>query len=170
MHTQPQNTESKAFQLDAWEKHEKIAMHFNELILKIRIQALGAVAAIVTIGGVLLKTIPTSSTNAQTRWDLLAAVFAALLFFWIAICLLDFLYYNKLLMGAVDSLLGLEKDINSNKPIEFNMSHKIENAVLRKPLEHRAKGTLWGPGLFYAIVGSVLLAGLAFALFKTFHS
>jgi hypothetical protein len=46
---------TESYKLDAWERHENIAMHFNDLILKVRIQALGALAAIVTVGGVLLK-------------------------------------------------------------------------------------------------------------------
>src|SRR5579875_44902 len=154
MHEQPHDGETKSFQLAAWEKHEKIAMHFNELILKIRIQALGAVAAIVTIGGVLLKA---DTAAPGLPWGLLACVFGVLFLFWIAICLLDFLYYNRLLMGAVDCLLGIEKAIADGKPITLDMSHKIESAVLRKKPIHREKGSLWGPALFYLIVGLVLL-------------
>lgn len=57
MNSKPSESASNSFLLDAWERHEKIAMHFNDLILKVRIQALGALAAVVTVGGVLLKTV-----------------------------------------------------------------------------------------------------------------
>lgn len=153
-------SDSNSFMLLTWEKHEKIAMHFNELILKIRIQALGAIAAIVTIGGVLLKA-DTSSPNLP--WGLIACVFAALFVFWIAIWLLDFLYYNRLLMGAVDCLLAIENAIAAGKPIAFEMSHKIEDAVIGKPPVHREKGSLRGPTLFYVIVAAVLFVGAAYS-------
>src|SRR5690348_1203969 len=151
---------SDSFLLSAWEKHEKIAMHFNELILKLRIQALGAIAAMVTIGGALLKVDISSS---QLPWGLLACVFGILFLFWIAVWLLDFLYYNKLLMGAVDCLLALEKAISGRKRITFEMSHKIERAVLREPPTHRVKRSMLGPSLFYVIVASVLLGAALYS-------
>jgi hypothetical protein len=147
--------------LAAWEKHEKIAMHFNDLILKLRIQALGALAAVVTVGGVLLKSFVPA--GAHPPWGVVTSVLAVLLAFWIAIWLLDFLYYNRLLMGAVESLLGVENAINSGAKIDFNMSHKIEDAVLGKPPTLRQKGSIKGPTLFYSIVTVVLFAGTSYS-------
>jgi hypothetical protein len=34
---------------DVWDKYEAIAMHFNDLLIKLRTQALAAVAALSTI-------------------------------------------------------------------------------------------------------------------------
>jgi len=90
-------------------------------------------------------------------------MFAMLFLFWIAIWVLDFLYYNRLLLGAVDSLLELEKAINSGNEIKLSMSHRIEDAVLGKQLTHIAKGTYWGPRLFYLIVTVVLFSGMAYS-------
>ena len=140
-------------------------MHFNDLILKVRMQALGALAAVVTIGGVLLKTVPPTQ---DLPWGVVTSVFLVLLAFWIAIWLLDFKYYNRLLMGAVDSLLALEDAINSRKKIDFNMSHKIEAAVLGKAPTHRQDGTPTGPLLFYLIVTAVLIAGVVYSGAKYF--
>lgn len=159
MNDRPHNAETKSFQLAAWEKHEKIAMHFNELILKIRIQALGALAAVVAIGGAILKSL---SPNSPLPWELLAIVFSALLLFWIAIWLLDFLYYNRLLQGAVQSLILVEDAINSGAQIEFNMSHKIRDAVEGSGKQPTYKG----PWFFYSIVGFVLLAGTIASFIK----
>jgi len=155
---------SNSFLLAVWEKHEKIAMHFNELILKIRIQALGALAAIVTIAGVLAKTLP-SQSQPHVPWGLLAVIFFILLLFWAAIWLLDFLYYNRLLQGAVKSLILLEDAINLGNPIEFNMSHKIKDAV-----EKPEQATYKGPWLFYSIVGLVLLVGALYCTHKRLGS
>jgi hypothetical protein len=119
MNSEPTESELNLFYLAVWEKHEKIAMHFNDLILKVRIQALGALAAVVTVGGVLLRTVP---PEPHLAWGVVTSVLAVLLAFWIAIWLLDFLYYNRLLKGAVDSLLALEDAINSRGKINFNTS------------------------------------------------
>ena len=149
--------------LDAWEKHEKIAMHFNDLILKLRIQALAALAALITIGGVLLKAIPSENT---IPWGIVATLFAVFLVFWIAIWLLDFKYYNLLLLGAVDYLLKLEDEINSECKLTFDMSHKIEDSVLGAPPTHRQKGSMNGPKWFYSIVTGVLIIGFVYSLMK----
>ena len=163
MISEPSKSELNSYYLDAWEKHEMIAMHFNDLILKVRMQALGALAAVVTVGGVLLKTV---SPEQHLPWEVITSVFAILFAFWIAIWVLDFRYYNRLLTGAVDALLELEDAINSGAEIDFNMSHKIEDAVRGKA--PRKKGTLTGPFLFYTIVTLVLIVGVVYSGAKFF--
>jgi len=167
MNSEPSDSASNSFLLDAWERHEKIAMHFNDLILKVRIQALGTLAAVVTVGGVLLKTVPPEQ---HLPWGVVTSVFSILLAFWIAIWVLDFRYYNRLLLGAIDSLLALEDAINSGAKIDFNMSHKIEDAVVGRAPTHRDKGTLTGPFLFYLIVMVVLIVGIAYSGARFFCS
>jgi hypothetical protein len=141
--------------LDAWEKHEKVAMHFNDLILRIRVQALGGVAALAAIGGVLLK----SAEQPHVPWGLIFVSFLVLLAFWIAIWVLDFCYYNRLLLGAVDSLLALEDAINSGRRLELTMSHTIERAI-HGELRTNAGA---GPRIFYSIVALVFLFGALFS-------
>jgi hypothetical protein len=159
----PGNYKNESYKLDAWERHEKVAMHFNDLILKVRIQALGALAALVTLGGLLLKTLPPSG---HIPWGVVAAVLATFLAFWIAIWLLDFRYYNRLLMGAVDALLKLEDQINSGDDLTIEMSHKIEDSARGIAPTHRKEGTLSGPLWFYSIVTAVLVIGLVFSLYN----
>jgi hypothetical protein len=142
--------------LDIWEKHEKVAMHFNDLILKVRIQAIGALAAIITIGGILIKTIP---SNEGLPWGLLTILLFVLTSFWIAIWFLDFKYYNRLLLGSIDYLLKLEDQINNDEKIDLDMSHKIENAIHNKPFTHLDKIKITGPLIFYSIVFIVLFSG-----------
>ncbi len=165
MNSEPSGSESNSYYLDAWEKHENIAMHFNDLILKVRMQALGALAAVVTVGGVLLKTV---STEQHLPWEVITSVFAILFAFWIAIWVLDFRYYNRLLMGAVDSLLVLEKAINSGAKLEFNMSHKIQASVRGGAPTFSLKGNLAGPCIFYSIVTGVLIIGIGYSGAKLF--
>jgi hypothetical protein len=167
MNPEPSDRASTSLSLNAWEKHEKIAMHFNDLILKVRIQALGALAAVVTVGGVLLRTGP---PGRNVPWGVVTWVFIVLLLLWIAIWLLDFLYYNRLLMGAVDSLLALEDAINTGAKLDFTMSHKIEDAVHGKTPTNRQEGILLGPLLFYCIVTVVLIVGMVYSATAFFCS
>ena len=110
--------------------------------------------------------VPASSAPAEPHlpWKVVGLVFLLLLIFWIAIWVLDFHYYNRLLLGAVDSLLALEEAINSEKPIEFNMSHKIQQAVLGENPRHRREATYEGPRLFYLIVAGVLVVATVYSI------
>ncbi len=115
---------------ELWSKYEEIAMHFNDLIVKIRTQALGAVAAITTIAGILSK----GNTVGDYNWGLISSVFFFLIVFWVAIWILDFKYYNCLLHGAVDAIVEIERlsrdgvtHIN-----EIQLSTYIEKAVSGK--------------------------------------
>src|ERR1019366_10562259 len=83
---------------DLWAKYEDIAMHFNDLLIRLRTQALAAVAALSTLVGIFTKTDPNS---VHVSWEIATAVFLGLSIFWIAIWIIDFCYYNRLLIGAV---------------------------------------------------------------------
>src|SRR5690348_13253416 len=74
---------------DLWEKYEDITMHFNDLIIKLRTQALAAVAALSTIVGIFAKADLGEFTYG---WEIAGYVFLALTSFWIAIWILDFTY------------------------------------------------------------------------------
>lgn len=41
---------------ELWEKYEQIAMHFNDLIIRLRTQALAGVAALSTLVGLFAKS------------------------------------------------------------------------------------------------------------------
>src|SRR5689334_15742825 len=85
-----------------WKEYEAIAMHFNDLLLKIRTQSLAAIAAFATVASVLLKE---EGVGGQVRWGTLSVVFLALCVFWVAVWIIDFAYYNRLLLGAVRALV-----------------------------------------------------------------
>ena len=102
-----------------WMKYEEIAMHFNDLLIRLRTQALGGVATIVTAAGFL--TSRQSLTAASEPWGAVAAISILLLLAWVTIGFMDFCYYNKLLRGAVLGLIAIEK--LSNGRIKF--SHRV---------------------------------------------
>lgn len=79
-----------------WAKYEDIAMHFNDLLMRLRSQSLAGIAALATIVGVLAKG---EIASLSVSWFVAAMIFVAMALFWIAIWCLDFLYYNRLLRG-----------------------------------------------------------------------
>ena len=88
-----------------WIEYERVAMHFNDLIIRLRTQSLGGVAAVATVVTVLSR----GDITHELRWGTLTATLFLLSLFWVAVWVLDFGYYNRLLLGAVDALIELEK-------------------------------------------------------------
>jgi hypothetical protein len=91
-------------------------------------------------------------------WKVIAVAFAVLIVFWIAVGLLDLLYYNRLLLGAVDAILEIESASQNEKFItSLNLSTKIKAAVEDRSCRWRR--SLLGPIIFYLLV-AVVLSGL----------
>jgi hypothetical protein len=122
-----------AFKL--WSKYEDIAMHFNELIIKLRVQALGGL----TISGTLATAIFKGEDNSNS----LKFLFPFFLAGWIAIYFLDMHYYNRLLSGAADAIVELEEQFES-----IRLSKKITEEI-RKSQNGRT--------IFYSIVSIALV-------------
>jgi len=148
---------------EAWKEYEKVAVHFNELIIRLRSQSLGGVAALATLAGVVLH----DTGQGAPRWRIMAAAFLLLCLIWVAIWVLDFRYYNRLLIGAVNALLDLEaKSKDSAQAVGLTLSTEIENAVKKRAPRAGSSGR-W---LFYSLVMIALLAGLGFSLVAAWRS
>jgi hypothetical protein len=127
-----------------WKEQESIAMHFNDLIARFRVQALGGTA---TIGAVAALITSKTQQNEATFFAVVAFLFVG----WTALWALDYGYYQKLLDGAVRSLLRLEQQL----PEHSRMSTSIE-AAFTSPLH----GHLY----FYSFI-QVALAALVVVAF-----
>jgi hypothetical protein len=143
---------------DLWAKYEDIAMHFNDLIMRLRTQSLAGIAAVSTLVGLFTKE---GAVNIQTDWLVAEAIFIAMACFWVAIWCLDFLYYSPLLSGAVTALTKLERDTVSGTVDRIDMSTTIENKF--KNLSFTPKMSSLGAILFYAIVLAVIISGAVFS-------
>ena len=122
-----------------WKEYEGVAMHFNDLLMRLRTQSLAAVATFATATGVLLKA---ESVSGAYRWGTLEGVFVALAVVWIAVWILDFAYYNRLLRGAVDALIRVEQASQAGRYLShIELSTVVELTVLgeRAPLDGRAE-------------------------------
>jgi hypothetical protein len=151
---------------ELWGKYEEITMHFNDLLMRLRTQALAAVAALSTIVGIFSK----SGTEPTTSWQMVAFIFAILCMFWIAIWILDFCYYNKLLLGAVVALVDIEEASKNKLRIQhIDLSTKIESAVageIHLKDRKRARKLNCGRWLFYIFVFTALFGGFLFSLYQ----
>jgi hypothetical protein len=151
--------------LEAWCKYEDIAMHFNDLLMRLRTQALAGIAAISTLVGIFSKE---NILEVQSSWLVAGFIFVGMGAFWIAIGILDIFYYNRLLLGAVAALSNLEKGRDGpNGPDTLDMSTTIALAFVGTCSQresaniHRSPspGIIW----FYAIVFFVIGGGAYFS-------
>lgn len=134
--------------LELWKEYEKVAMHFNELMMRWRLQAIGGLAGLVTLAGFVVGDVAD-----ETRYRamvLLAILFASA---WVGVAAIDLFYYRRLLKGAVDALIDLEK--------------RTPLITLSTTIENRAKvGGIVMPYVFYAAGFLPLLVIMAYALWR----
>ena len=145
-----------------WKEYQEIAKHFNDLLIRLRSQSLGAVAAFAAVAGFVAK----GEVAAQLRWGTMAGVFSLLMVFWVAIWVLDFTYYNRLLIGAVDALMSIEEaSAEGNKVHKLDLSTRVERIVAeRRAPERGTLGRETARWAFYGIVMAGLTAGLVFSI------
>jgi hypothetical protein len=145
---------------EVWREYEQVAMHFNDLLMRLRSQSLAAIVAFTALAGVVLQRDAASGF----RCDVLAGVFLLLTLCWVAIWILDFGYYNRLLLGAVEALLTVEELSKSGAAVsELVLSTQIEVAVAgriasRKGAWARAKARWWFYGIVFFALGVGLVA------------
>ena len=143
-----------------WKDYEGITMHFNELIIKLRTQSLAGVAAFATLAAIIAK----GDVSPELRWGLLTGTFFMLMLFWIAIWILDFGYYNRLLQGAVNALIEIENgSCESPKTDKINLSTKIEESVENRKVKNGKVKNNCARVLFYSIVLVALFCGFSFS-------
>jgi hypothetical protein len=111
-----------------WKEYENVAMHFNELLIRLRTQALGAVATIVTAAGLVIHQ---SGPATGEPWLAIGTISLLLLFAWASLWMIDVCYYSKLLRGAVNALIKIEKGSEDNIYLSLNIEELVTgNAVV----------------------------------------
>jgi hypothetical protein len=149
-----------------WKEYENVAMHFNDLLIRLRTQALGGVAALAAVAGVIVR----GDLAPTLRWSVLACAFLLLILFWAAVWILDMRYYNRLLHGAVKALLEIEEASRENRPapslvlstrIEETAEQGISLTVAGKPCFGGGRLPIWW---FYGSVCFGLLSGLILSI------
>lgn len=157
---------------ELWEKYEEVTMHFNDLIIRLRTQALAGVAALSALVGIFAKA---DLGAFGYTWEIAGCVFLGLVLFWIAIWVLDFAYYNQLLIGSVAALLELERESATSATIsQIRLSTLVENAVASRAkfdLTTMQKFRIIAPRwTFYGLVFVALVAGAGVSFYEHFHT
>ena len=163
MNRKSTETKPKKFEIfEVWKEYEQIAMHFNELLIQLRMRALGGVAAISALVGILSK----GDTVADFRWGIVSSVLLVLTLVWIAIWIIDVKYYTRLLLGSVRAVLEVEEISHRAKTVSsLQMSHRIKETV-EGDFSNLDKNPFWRDAVwwFYTLVFVALLAGAYFSL------
>jgi hypothetical protein len=157
----PQSTQDRKNLIALWSKYEEVAMHFNDLLMRLRTQALGAVAGLTAIAGFFVEG-GFAQEKGAFSWRSVFVGSVALLGGWIVLSLLDTLYYSKLLYGAVDALLELEGNSNGFIFLSTRIDGRFRKFhPRRRHGEYRAATNISAIMLFYVPI-ALLLAALAF--------
>jgi hypothetical protein len=145
--------------IDLWKMSEQVAMHFNDQIQNFRLKALGAV----TLGAGLIGTIvvPKPGTVSCGAYPVLSGAMVFLAVIWFAFFSIDFWYYQRLLRGAVNDAIRLER--RSGNVIA--LSTQIEKDVVKKdrPKDEQTVSPGVGFWLFYALPFVALIGAAVFA-------
>jgi hypothetical protein len=124
----PRLDEEQKNWVELWAKGEDVAMHFNQLIMTFRLRAL---AALGVAGGVVGTVLLNEKSAQYTRFNYVAFAFA--MFFiavlWLAVAAIDILYYHRLLVGAVEDLLRLEKQSNGVIQLSTAIAARAEQGL-----------------------------------------
>lgn len=139
-----------------WKEYERVAMHFNTLLIRLRTQSLGGVAVLAALASVIVH----GPAGDEPRWGVLALAFLLLCPVWLAIWILDFCYYNRLLLGAVEALVEVEGSVKQGA---YLPSLQLSTTIERKVGGYCGRGGV-GRWLFYSIVMLGLLVGAGASL------
>lgn len=138
---------------EVWKTYEEVAMHFNDLLIKLRMQALAGVAALAVLASIVGNV---KTYSFQGTWIVAAACFLGLMFIWVAIWLLDRLYYNRLLLGSVAAITEIEELSKKSEYVtELNLSSHIAKSVAGNSVRPKLSGVT----AFYGIVFAILAIG-----------
>lgn len=139
---------------EVWKEYEANAKHFNELIMNLRVQALGGVAAASTFVGIFFGK---EAESGALRWSALTVAFLVLAILWAALAYLDLFYYNRLLLGAADAIIELEESsVDIREWPVLNLSKRIRASV--NGVDPRWRRSVRAPVIYYSSVFLALLA------------
>jgi hypothetical protein len=135
---------------ELWIEYEKIAMHFNDLLIRLRTQSLGGLSAIAAIVSVLVNS--HASPGDQNLY--MCIMFAALTVAWGCTAIIDLTYYDRMLRGAVGAIHELEKlSETSQTASSINLSTRITQAVTHKKIPIESSPWYTGRSMYYLLIG-----------------
>ncbi len=148
---------------ELWAKYEDVAIHFNDLIMRLRTHALTGIAGVVTVAGLAINFSGKSAPVAE--WTMVLFAIGFLTIAWFALWILDVFYYNKLLEGAVQALRELETATQKGQD-DKTLKAVDDSIILSTRIFARAGNHLIPINIFYSLVFVALLVGVLVAFLK----
>jgi hypothetical protein len=136
-----------------WDKYEAIAMHFNDLIMRVRTSALGGLTGVVALSGIAINF--TTKSESKGEWEILFATICFLAVAWFALWVLDWFYYTKLLIGAVEAIVAHE----GRTPVIAGTATPMTRINLSTIVKSRVPCPAVAINVFYWLVLLTLIAG-----------
>lgn len=127
---QPIDTEEMAVIQDEWKTVIETQMHFNEMTMQVRTATVSVVLAIFGAAGYSLQYSSLLLDLTYFKIHASALIILAGIFVLIAMFIIDYKYYYKMLLGAVRRGYELDKEF-SNRPGHkyFSLSTHIRDAI-----------------------------------------
>ncbi len=144
--------------LEEWKTVVQTQMHFNDMIMRLRTTGISIVLAFFGAASISLQYPQLYLTSQYFSFHASVLIIASGLVLLISVFVLDYFYYYKMLIGAVERGYEIDK-MYKEKPLDelrlFGMSKKISEAI-GKP--HLSKYYVW------AFYGFVLTFGIIFII------
>ena len=139
---------------ELWIEYEKIAMHFNDLLMRLRTQSLGGLGAIAATASILV----TSHASPAHQSLYMFILFGTLTLAWISVGVIDLTYYDRMLLGTVGAIHELERLSATSAAVDhIKLSLAITDAVTHKKFAIATSPWNTGRRLYYILIGSGLL-------------
>lgn len=149
--------------LEEWKVVIQTQMHFNDMIIKMRTAGLSVLIAVFGGAAIAIGQYPDRFIEIARRdFHVSAPIILFGLLLWLAIFLIDYFYYHKCLLGAVERGYQIDdafKDCEVAGTTMYGMTTLIRDKI-GKP--GAAKRYIWG---FYGLTAAV---GLAYLLLVAF--
>lgn len=144
--------------LEEWKVVIQTQMHFNDMIIKMRTAGLSVLIAVFGGAAIAIGQYPDRFIEIARRdFHVSAPIIFFGLVLWLAIFLIDYLYYHKCLLGAVERGYEIDKAYEKSQIAGtrmYGMTTLIRDAIGKPGM---SKWYIWG---FYALVASVGVAYL----------
>jgi hypothetical protein len=155
--TQIDQVKLLALYMEEWKTVIQTQMHFNDLIIRFRSFVLAAIGALF---GALLAWDSKWGGNKDRKWFWTLSV--TLLAMWISAFVMDYCYYFKMLLGAVESAKKFDVLGREFNPQLFGLTETINNKV-------SVTGSSWSIIIYYClpVLSVIILRSLPGKWFKS---
>jgi hypothetical protein len=149
--------------LEEWKVVMQTQMHFNDMIIRMRTAGLSVLIAVFGGAAIAIGQYPDRFIEVAHRdFHVAAPIILFGLLLWLAIFIIDYFYYHKCLLGAVERGYQIDEAYKGRQVAGtsmYGMTTLIRDAI-GKP--GRSKWYIWAVYLLVGVVGVAYLLFVAF--------